>query len=178
MEKWKDVVGYEGLYKVSSCGNVMNVISGKQLKHRENGNGYYRIELWKNKQGRKHYIHRLVATAFIENPNDKPEVNHIDGDRSNNHADNLEWVSSGENTRHAVMSKALCPWGNEVKPIIAKAISGGDLIYFCSISDAERALGTRHITDVLKGKRRQAKGYTFSYAERGCCHGHSELRNS
>lgn len=167
MEKWKDIKGYEGLYQVSTNGDVRNLLTGKTLKRRSNGNGYIRIELWKNHKGKKHYIHRLVAETFIPNPEGMPEVNHKDLNRSNNTVSNLEWVTSSLNTIHAVDNKALNAWGNEVRPIIAKSIDGQKTLQFRSISEAERVLGSRHITDVLKGKRKQAKGYTFAYKEGG-----------
>lgn len=167
MEQWKDINGYEGLYQVSDCGNVRNLITGRVLKQRSNGNGYIRIELWKNQRGRKFYMHRLVAEAFLRRPSNCTEVNHKDLDRANNHVSNLEWVTSSENTRHAVRNDALHAWGNKAKPIIATCVTDGTFVEYETISQAERALGTRHITDVLKGKRRQAKGYTFVYKEGG-----------
>lgn len=167
MERWKAINGYEGIYEVSNKGDVRNIATGKLLKRRSNGNGYVRIELWKNHKGKKYYMHRLVAEAFIPNPDGKTEVNHKDLDTSNNAVENLEWVSSSENTIHAIDNKALKAWGNEAMPIIARRLDSGCTIQFRSISEAERVLGTRHITDVLKGKRRQAKGYTFAYKEGG-----------
>lgn len=163
MEKWKAVEGYEGLYEISDNGNVRNVVTNKVLSQRGNGNGYIRIELWKDGKGCKFYVHRLVANAFIDNPNGKPEVNHIDGNRGNNKVDNLEWVTSSENTRHAIRNRQLIAWNNEPKAIVATSIKNGETITFETISQAERELGTRHIVDVLKGRRKQAKGYVFEY---------------
>jgi hypothetical protein len=109
----------------------------------------------------------MVAAAFLPNPHHKSEVNHKDSDHSNNYASNLEWVSSSENTKHAVYTHALKAWGNPAKPIEAINIESGAVIKFATISEAERALGSRHITDVLKGKRNQCKGYSFRYIEGG-----------
>lgn len=167
MEKWKDIKGYEGLYQVSTLGNVRNVMTEKTLKHRNNGNGYIRIELWKNHVGTKYYVHRLVADAFIEKPEGCSEVNHKDLNPSNNNVDNLEWVTSSENTMHAIRNNALVAWGNKARAITATRIADGKQLEFETIRQAERCLGTRHITDVLKGKRKQAKGYTFAYKEGG-----------
>lgn len=167
MEEWKDIRGYEGFYQVSTFGNVKNVVTGKTLKQRSNGNGYIRIELRKNKQGKKYYMHRLVAESFIERPKDCTEVNHKDLNPANNCVDNLEWVTSSENTKHAIRNGALKAWGNRPKAIIATRIEDGKQTEYETINQAERAIGSRHITDVLKGKRRQAKGYVFAYKEGG-----------
>lgn len=167
MENWKSIRGYEGLYLVSDQGRVMNATNGHVLCGCSNGVGYKKVELWKNNIGRRQYLHRIVASAFIDNPLGKAEVNHKDGDRSNNCAGNLEWVTSSENTKHAVYSKALKPWNNAAKPIKARNIKTGEERLYATISEAERDIGSRHITDALKGKRFQCKGYTFSYLEGG-----------
>ena len=167
MEVWKQIEGYDGLYAVSNYGRVKSFVTNKLLSPQNNGSGYFKVELWKNKRGRKLYIHRLVATAFLPNPNLKTEINHKDSNPANNHVSNLEWVSSSENTKHAVYKHALNAWGNPAKPIEAISIDGGEVIKFATISEAERTIGSRHITDVLKGKRNQCKGYTFRYLEGG-----------
>jgi len=115
MEVWKDVVGFEGIYEVSDKGNIRtvegkitsnsryNVRVWKQriIKLKHDRNGYKRVSLWKSG---KHYdwlVHRLVAIAFIPNPNDYPMINHIDGISNNNCIDNLEWCDSNHNVNHA-----------------------------------------------------------------------------
>lgn len=111
-EIWKDVNGYEGLYQVSNLGRV------KSLENRSNHKkemimrfakikGYNKVTLSKNSESKSYPVHRLVATAFIENPDNKPHVNHIDGDKTNNNADNLEWVTDSENIRHAIKNKLI-----------------------------------------------------------------------
>ena len=167
MEIWKDVKGYEGLYVVSNHGRVKNFVTKKLLSPQDNGVGYLRVELWKDKVGKKTYIHRIVAEAFLPKQNGKTEVNHKDSNPQNNTVENLEWVSSSENTKHAVYKGVLDAWGNPAKPIEAINIESGRVIKFATISEAERALGSRHITDVLKGRRNQCKGYTFRYIKGG-----------
>lgn len=105
-EVWKDVVGYEGRYVVSNLGNVKSLFycghSGEHvLTLTKHHTGYYVVSLGSSpkKQAR---VHVLVATAFIENPKNKPFVNHIDGNKRNNSVDNLEWVTSKENVQHAI----------------------------------------------------------------------------
>lgn len=167
MEIWKAVKGYEGLYLISDKGRVKNAITGKILSPQNNSMGYFRVELWSGRRGKRKYVHRMVAEAFLPNPHSKAEVNHKDFNPSNNNAENLEWVTSSENTRHAVYKGSLNAWGNKAKPIEATNIETGETVRFPTISEAEKAIGSRHINLVLKGKRKQCKGYTFKYIKGG-----------
>lgn len=101
---WKDVVGYEGLYKVSECGEVLNTKSNRPMKSYLHGRGYDRISLTSQGLQRNHYVHRLVGNAFLEPPENvnQNQINHIDGNKNNNHFSNLEWTSPSENFNHAV----------------------------------------------------------------------------
>ncbi len=114
-EIWKDINEYEGLYQVSNFGRVKSLT--RECKHPLGGTrkvnerimkpekgkwGYLRVHLNKNGKGERHLIHRLVVRAFIPNPGNKPEVNHINGNKQNNHVDNLEWCTSKENIQHAI----------------------------------------------------------------------------
>ena len=112
-EVWKDIEGYEGLYQVSNFGNIKSlprirhngkgtyIQKEKLLKQTFTSTGYKKVELCKDGKRKGFKVHRLVAIAFIPNPDNKPEVNHIDGNKINNNIDNLEWVTSSENTIHA-----------------------------------------------------------------------------
>jgi hypothetical protein len=95
-----DIAGYKGLYSVANDGRVWSSTSNKWLKPVMR-NGYCYVTLVKNKVKKQYAIHRLVAEAFHKNPEDKPQVNHIDGNKSNNCVDNLEWVTASENKQHA-----------------------------------------------------------------------------
>ena len=179
MERWKVVEGTDGLLEVSTFGRVRsNMRDGRILKATPDNKGYMRLHVTIKRERKAFKIHRLVAEAFIPNPDNKPQVNHIDGDKSNNAVSNLEWVTSKENAQHALRTglwksnMAATKKRNKLKimPIIATNIETGQQIHFESIGSAERALDTRHITDVLKGKRRQAKGYIFAYKKGGDVH--------
>jgi hypothetical protein len=100
MEIWKDVIGYEGLYQVSNLGNVVSNRSKKTMKPFLNSSGYLRLCLCKNGKTKKHYIHRLVAYSFNENKNTNLQVNHIDGNKTNNNVLNLEIITARENLCH------------------------------------------------------------------------------
>lgn len=97
----KDIEGYEGLYSVTENGEVLSHINNKFLKPQHNGNGYMCVYLSNNKVQTKHFIHRLVAKAFIKNPKNKRTINHINGNKKDNRVKNLEWLSYSENHIHA-----------------------------------------------------------------------------
>ena len=104
-EIWKDVVGYEGYYQVSNLGRVRSLISNKILSQYQGNHGYMCLRLGKCDHVSKKLVlvHRLVAQAFIPNPNNLPQVGHKDESRTKNYADNLEWVLSVDNnnaTKH------------------------------------------------------------------------------
>ena len=165
MEEWRAIVGTNGEYKVSNTGKVMTTKTGRILKPCIDQRGYERVCLFKADRTRRYKVHRLVAMAFIPNPNSKPQVNHIDGNKRNNNIDNLEWVTNDENFRHSMENglreghHAFCE--SRKKRVIATCIKDGSQRVFDSILSAGKALKTCHIPDVLKGERKQAKGYTF-----------------
>lgn len=105
-EIWKDIKGYEGFYQVSSLGNIKSLGNSfrkkeKLLKQHFNTQGYYHVLLCGKIKPRASVIHRIVAKAFIENPQNKPEVNHINGNKIDNRLENLEWCTADENRQHA-----------------------------------------------------------------------------
>lgn len=99
--EWKDIVGYEGAYKVSSNGDIYSMVSHKVRKTFFDKSGYPTVKLCKNGSGKNYSVHRLVAEAFIERKLGKNYVNHKDGDKTNNAVDNLEWCTPSENVKHA-----------------------------------------------------------------------------
>lgn len=101
-EVWKKIDDYN--YEVSNQGRVRNISTKKVLKEQLHGQKYYRVNLFKDGKIHHYKIHRLVALAFIHNPDNKPEVNHKDGNKLNNDVNNLEWVTGEENVEHALQT--------------------------------------------------------------------------
>jgi hypothetical protein len=111
MEQWKDINGYDGLYLISNFGRVKSLkgCNERILKLSLNKNGYPIVYLSKDCAKKTLYVHRLVAQSFLEVNSDKLFVNHIDTNKTNNHASNLEWVTPKENTEHAVKHNLMKP---------------------------------------------------------------------
>lgn len=105
---WRKIKGYETEYEINRTGDIRRLttkkgcLGGKILKHGKASNGYIKIELCKNGKVKTFQLHRLLAQHFIDNPDNNPQVNHIDGNRSNFSLSNLEWVTARENLLHAI----------------------------------------------------------------------------
>lgn len=97
--EWRDIEGYEGIYEVSCTGLVRR--AGRVLKNNVCTNNYLSVSLSREGKVTPHRVHRLVAKAFLSNPENKPHVNHKDSNRQNNNVDNLEWVTVSENMKHS-----------------------------------------------------------------------------
>lgn len=177
MEEWRAIEGYDGLYEVSNTGKVRSnnyMAKGKQKEMKPwNNRGYLRVTLWKDGKKANKLLHRLVAEAFIPNPENKPEVNHKNGNKLKCEVENLEWSTRKENLYHADTTglrigsvEALRKSNNVLKrPIIATNVETGEEKYFESIQAAQREIGTKDINAVLNGKQKKAKGHTYRYAE-------------
>jgi hypothetical protein len=99
---WKPIVGYEGLYEVAPCGAIRNARTLRWLSPQEKDDGYMSVKLFRDGVGRNKTVHRIVAEAFLPNPESKPQVNHKDLNKKNNDVSNLEWVTQAENQSHAI----------------------------------------------------------------------------
>jgi hypothetical protein len=171
---WKDVSDYEGIYQVSDSGLVRTVPgkittrrmngktqlrhwSGRELKQKTDKGGYKRVTLWKNKRGKDFLVHRLVCEAFCQNYSLKPEVNHIDGNPSNNYASNLEWVTYAENLQHAYRH------GLNQSPIkvVLYNPNSGMFRRFSSQTEASKFLGKNRgfVSAITKNGQQSALGY-------------------
>lgn len=100
-EMWKPINDYPK-YEISNFGNVKSNYKNKLLKEQKDKDGYFQVNLFENKVSKTIKIHKLVALHFINNPEDKPQINHIDGNKQNNNYLNLEWCTTQENTFHAI----------------------------------------------------------------------------
>lgn len=186
-EIWKDVTGYEGLYQVSNTGHVKSLKrtiirnNGRTLAVKEkilgvfpDGRGYSIVFLSKNGETKHFFMHRLVAEKFIPNTENKPQVNHIDGNKTNNCVENLEWVTGSENMYHSYkigLHKRLSPPKGKDSPY-AKAIiqldrDGKEINRFSSIKDAEREtkISNGSISSSARGYQKTAGGYMWRYAD-------------
>lgn len=167
-EIWKDVKGYKGFYQISNLGNIrccqrIDKIGrhkkSKILKLDKQYDGYLKICLHKSCKQKKVMIHRLVAEAFIPNPENKPEVNHINGKKDDNRVENLEWVTRKENMKHAFNTGLAHVWNKK------KVICLETGIIFNSASEAERNMNlcTNKVSAVCRGVRKSTGGYRFMY---------------
>lgn len=191
MESWKEIKGYEGLYMVSTYGNVKRLATTfkdklgrkwsnkeKILRVRLTRGGYCRVSLSKDGIAKDKYIHRLVAETFIPNVLDKEEINHIDGNKLNNKADNLEWVTRQENEKHKVKMglynstdkhKEQCRENQKrsveanLKPILQLSLEGKIVNRFISVKEAKEKTGIVNCGACARGSRKTAGGYLWEY---------------
>ena len=177
---FKDVKGYEKYYEISSEGIVRSkdrtqtdprgrtrTWKGKVLKPDIAQNGYYRVTFSIHKKKKQFYLHRLIATHFIDNPNNLPQVNHIDGNKLNNSINNLEWVTVQENTIHAY------------KHGLINHISGGEHPNYGKFGSESKKAKKVKSTNIVTGKQKiygaivetTKDGFTKSEVSISCNHG-------
>lgn len=157
----KDIVGYEGFYKVTENGEVYSIRSDKFLKLNYKKNGYVYVELNVNGVSKTHRVHRLVGRAYIPNPNKKPYINHIDGDKSNNNINNLEWVTAKENVEHAIRNGLDKP---TFKEYIVTNIYDNSTITCLGFLEVENVVDVKssQISNLLDTGKKSRGGYVIS----------------
>ena len=160
-EVWKDVPGYDGIYQVSNLGNVRTV---KMMKPFKIWNGYSVVSFYKDGKEKHQLIHRLVAQAFLENPNNLPQVNHKDENKENNVVDNLEWCTRSYNRHYGTSIQRMIK--NKSKKISQYSLDGKFIAEHQSAIEIERMYGYDHstIAKCCNGKQTQAYGYMWKYA--------------
>lgn len=169
-ELWKDIKGYEGLYQISNFGKVYSKIGNLRYKNPhpimmkyDSSGGYARVMLSKDKVFKRFLVHRLVAEAFIPNPLNKPEVNHIDGNKLNNCVDNLEWVTCKENKRHAIKNGL---WQGKGKSVVQYK-NGIEIARYKSVREAslQTGISARRIYEIAEHQKHRytIKGYGWKY---------------
>lgn len=161
-ESWEPV-DY-GRYEVSNLGRVRNLKTGVYLTPTDNGDGYPKVSLSADGLVSKVYVHQLVAESFVANTRLLKEINHIDGNRSNAAATNLEWVTSSENKCHA-RDDLGSVMGGAPKPVVLTNIATGTVSEFKSIAAAARELEINRVNLImtLQSKRKSVNGYSAKY---------------
>lgn len=179
IEIWKDIEGYEGMYQVSNMGRARSldrvkpnsggqIAKGHILPHSDNGHGYQFVSLWKFNKGRRFYVHRLVASAFVPNPNNFPIINHKDEDKSNNRYDNLEWCTQKYNinygSRKRRAKESFIANGNN-RPIDVYDMKGTFLKTVDCSNEVCKEIGInrRGLYLACQGVTKSYKGYRFAF---------------
>ena len=178
-EYWKPVVGYEGLYEVSNFGRVKRLrrlitnqynsfyIEEKILKPQKNRCGYLYINLYKNGIMKHITIHKLVAEAFIDNPDNLPQVNHKDENKANNNVNNLEWCDRKYNQNYGTRNKRISEKminGKLSKPVLQYDLDGNLIREWASAMECDRnGFNQGNVSACCRGKRKTYKGSIWKY---------------
>lgn len=174
MEIWKDIKGYDGIYQVSNCGRVKSlprklwngkgffISKMKILSISHNPDGYATVQLNYKNHYQECTVHRLVAEAFIPNPNKYPVINHKNEIKDDNRVCNLEWCTHAYNASYGTVTmrrrKKLS------KPLVGIPIKGGDVVSFLSSVEASKnGFNGHHIIECCNGKRKTHKGYHWHW---------------
>lgn len=163
---FKDIRGFEGIYQVNEEGIIISTARNgnghKQhtMAHSTDSYGYAVVKLRDKNKVITKKVHRLVAEAFLTNEENKPQVNHKDGNKQNNNLSNLEWVTASENIRHAKENGFQCECNNR-KRVEQLTLNGESVATFNSLKAAEEAtgIGWTGISAVIRNKRKSAGGY-------------------
>lgn len=177
IEEWKDIKGYEGIYQVSSKGRIKSLKFGKErlLKYALQ-DGYQRVKLCKDGKQKLHFIHRLVAEAFIPNTDNKPCIDHINTIRTDNRVENLRWVTSKENCNNPLtiiniknsntFKGKKGKLNHNSKTTLQFDLDGNFIKKWDSVADIKRELGISVgcVSSCCRGEIKTAYGYLWKYA--------------
>ena len=149
----KDIKGYEGIYGITSCGKVWSYRRKKFLTPIANEKGYLIVNLCKDGKVKKYMIHRLLAEAYIPNPDNLPQVDHIDNDKTHNYVNNLQWITNRDNSRKS-----------NNKPILQYDLDGNFVREWECAYDVGK-VAVKNINHCLKGRIKTAYGFIWKYKE-------------
>jgi HNH endonuclease/NUMOD4 motif len=166
MERWRPVAKRPDMYIVSTKGRVKNRRTNKIVSQHSTELGYMKVMIRSGLQGKKYYnvlVHRLVAIAFIPNPENKAQVNHIDGNPANNVLENLEWCTPSQNIRHAISTGLI----RTLRPVRGISVADGHVVEYPSVTAAAKAVGgsAGNVSDACKNANWSVKGYRWQYIE-------------
>lgn len=186
-EIWKDIADYEGYYQVSNLGNVRScdrkiyskngnpltpyTIRKSQIIRPNTSGLYNQVGLHKDGHMKNCTVHRLVAETFIENPRSVRYVNHIDGNKKNNHVDNLEWVTHSENKKHAFKIGLQKPLRGSKSPsskvVLQYDLDGNLIKRWVCMKEAARSIGClyQEISRVCRHERKTGQGFVWRYED-------------
>lgn len=167
--EWRDIPHYEGRYKVNNLGEIINIRTGKLLKYQENFGGYLKAYLYDDNQRRSTYsVHRIVCSVFHENPQNLPQVNHINMNKHDNRADNLEWCTQSQNIKHSFDNggrehNKLRLLEATHKEVWRCDMNGARIERYYSISEASRQTGCdiSNISACCHGRIKSTGGYKW-----------------
>lgn len=164
----KDIKNYEGVYQVTENGDVWSVRRNRFLKLYKNQLGYLHICLYKNNKQKSFYVHRLVAEAFLPNPDNLPCVNHKDEDKTNNNVKNLEWCSFSYNNSYGTRIERVSEKntnGKRSKPVLQYTLDGQLIREWPSARQAERESGFNYgaVAACCRGELKKYKGFIWKY---------------
>lgn len=168
MEIWKDIPNYEGLYQVSNLGRIKSLYNYRKynILTPRIKRGYYTIGLRKNGKRKWHLVHRIVASAFIMNVDNKPQVNHIDENKLNNRVDNLEWCTASYNNNYGTRQDRVSNTNKLRKEVYKYDLNGNLIEKYRSVKDA--AIKNNHSISTISEYCRnilKCKDYIFTYEE-------------
>lgn len=163
-EIYKEIPGYEGLYKISNYGNIYSIQKEQLLKPQPSHHNYQRIQLHKNGSHKSFAVHRLVAEAFVDNPNNYNEINHKNEITSDNYYKNLEWCSHDYNIHYG---NRMSKYDLAKTPVIMMDMNGNEIARYKSQLEASKEIGISQgaISNACSGRAKTAGGAKWAYEQ-------------